>query len=78
MGERELALSMLEYALRGLGLREAEARLIVRTLRSPGVVTGKGDEGDALRRAVPELRPHRVGNGDYLEEQPRPVAEIPE
>ncbi len=78
MGERELALGMLEYALRGLGLREAEARLIVRTLRSPGVVTGKGNEGDALRRAVPELRPHRVGDEDYPEEKPRPLAEIPE
>ena len=76
MGERELALGMLEYALRGLGLREAEAALLVRTLR--GVTGGRADEADELRRHAPELRPHQPEDRDAPGERPRAVAEVPE
>ena len=75
MAERELALGMVEYALRALGLREAEAALLVRTLR--GTTGGKAEEEDELRRHAPELRPHRPESGNAPGERPRPVAEVP-
>jgi hypothetical protein len=34
MGERELALSMMNYALRSLGLSETRARVVVRDFRT--------------------------------------------
>jgi monovalent cation:H+ antiporter-2, CPA2 family len=76
MGERELALGMVEYALRALGRREAEAALLVRTLR--GVTGGRADEADELRRHAPELRPHQPEDRDAPGERPRAVAEVPE
>jgi monovalent cation:H+ antiporter-2, CPA2 family len=76
MGERELALGMVEYALRALGLREGEAALLVRTLR--GVPGGRADEAGELRRRAPELRPHRPEDGSAPEGRPRAVAEMPE
>jgi monovalent cation:H+ antiporter-2, CPA2 family len=44
MGERELALSMMNYALRSLGLSETRARLVVQGFRTiiPGVRSRKG------------------------------------
>ena len=43
MGERELALGLLDYALRSLGTPEDKARLIVQSLRTRG-------EGGAFER----------------------------
>ena len=60
VGEREIALAMLDYALRGLGLREVEARLVVQAFRASGDATMRpGDDGPP-RRPVPELRPRRA------------------
>ena len=59
MGERELALGLVDYAFSSLGLSEEKAYSVVRTLRK----TGKG--GVFERRhspdpsGAPELRPHR-------------------
>jgi monovalent cation:H+ antiporter-2, CPA2 family len=57
MGERELALAMADYALRRLGTREAEARLLIQAARAylPGAGPGAA-EGPA--RPAPEFRPH--------------------
>jgi monovalent cation:H+ antiporter-2, CPA2 family len=58
MGERELALGMMDYALRSFGLTEDKARLVVQGIRTAG-------EGGAFERRpdpeparAPELRPH--------------------
>jgi CPA2 family monovalent cation:H+ antiporter-2 len=57
MAERELALGMMGYALRSLGLSEGEARLFVQSSRrfdDAGMVPqAEAHEG------APELRPHR-------------------
>lgn len=63
MGERELALGLIDYALRSLGISDAKARLIVQGVRTSG-------EGGAFERrpeaelpcGAPELRPHRGGD----------------
>ena len=75
MGERELALGLMDYALRSLGLREAEVRSIVQTVRASG-------EGGAFdRRAdvepehgAPELRPHRADEDEAAAVDPTPVS----
>lgn len=57
MGERELALGMMGYALRSLGLSEGEARMFVQSARrfdDAGMVP----QAEAYERA-PELRPHQ-------------------
>jgi monovalent cation:H+ antiporter-2, CPA2 family len=57
MAERELALGMMGYALRSLGLSEGEARLFVQSARrfdDAGMVP----QAEAYERA-PELRPHQ-------------------
>jgi monovalent cation:H+ antiporter-2, CPA2 family len=60
VGEREIALAMLDYTLRGLDFREAEARLVVQAFRASGDATMRpGDDGPP-RRPVPELRRHRA------------------
>lgn len=58
MGERELAYAMLDYALRSLGLREAEARLMLQAYRTLGDAR-RGVEEARPPRGAPELRPHR-------------------
>jgi CPA2 family monovalent cation:H+ antiporter-2 len=70
LGERELALGMLEYGLRALGLREAEAALVVRALRAPGSAVGTAKGNGELRHRVPELRLHGSRDGDAPGEQP--------
>jgi CPA2 family monovalent cation:H+ antiporter-2 len=61
VAERETALAMLDFALRGLGFREAEARLVVQAFRASGDATTRpGDDDAQPRRPVPELRPHRA------------------
>jgi monovalent cation:H+ antiporter-2, CPA2 family len=59
MGERELAFGMLDYALRSLGLREAEARLMLQAYRTLGDVRARPEEDGRPARGAPELRPHR-------------------
>jgi monovalent cation:H+ antiporter-2, CPA2 family len=60
VGEREIALAMLDYTLRGLDFREVEARLVVQAFRASGDTTMRpGDDGPP-RRPVPELRRHRA------------------
>ncbi len=55
MGERELALGMMQYALRSLGIREGDARIFVDTCRSESqVAASKHPEEGA-----PELQPRR-------------------
>jgi monovalent cation:H+ antiporter-2, CPA2 family len=58
MGERELALGMMSYALKSFGVTEDKARLLVQGIRTAG-------EGGAFERRpepeparAPELRPH--------------------
>jgi CPA2 family monovalent cation:H+ antiporter-2 len=58
MGERELALGMMDYALRSLGLREAEARLMVRAFRTSGDARTFERDDEGRQRAAPELRQH--------------------
>ncbi|MFO1075138.1 MAG: YbaL family putative K(+) efflux transporter [Geminicoccaceae bacterium] len=56
VAERELALGMMAYALRSLGLREGETRLYVQSWRKfddGGTATAEPEQG------APELRPHR-------------------
>jgi CPA2 family monovalent cation:H+ antiporter-2 len=59
MGERELALGLMEYALRSLGLSAEKSRLVVQDAR----VSGEGGvyerRPELPPRAAPELRPHR-------------------
>jgi CPA2 family monovalent cation:H+ antiporter-2 len=59
MGERELALGLVDYAIRSLGLSEEKANSVVRTMRK----TGEGGAFDRRRAldptGAPELRPHR-------------------
>ncbi len=59
MGERELALAMLDYILRGLGLREAEARLMLQAYRTFGDANRRPEDEARPPRAAPELRPRR-------------------
>ncbi|MDQ4062227.1 MAG: Kef family K(+) transporter [Pseudomonadota bacterium] len=59
--EQELALGMLGYALRSMGLSESEARMFVQSAR-------KYDDAGMLQEtpphdSAPELRPHRVSDG---------------
>ena len=59
--EQELALGMLGYALRSMGLTESEARMFVQSAR-------KYDDAGMLQEApphdgAPELRPHRASDG---------------
>ena len=59
VGELEIGLAMLDYALRSLGFREAEGRLVVQAFRASGdAMMRPGDDGPP-RRPMPELRPHR-------------------
>ena len=59
MGERELALGLVDYAFRSLGLSEEKAYSVVRNLRK----TGKGGAFERRRAldpfGAPELQPHR-------------------
>ena len=55
MAERELALGMMGYALRSLGVKEGEARIFVDTSRAESQVA-PSTEPDL---GAPELRPHR-------------------
>jgi CPA2 family monovalent cation:H+ antiporter-2 len=59
VGERELALGLMEYALRSLGTPAENAHLVVQNLR----VSGEGGvyerRPDAPSRTAPELRTHR-------------------
>ena len=59
MGERELALGLIDYAFRSLGLSDERAYSVVRNLRK----TGKGGAFDRRRAldpsGVPELQRHR-------------------
>ena len=57
MAERELALGMMTYALRSLGVREGEARLFVDSSRSES----KGVAATEPDQPVPELRQRREG-----------------
>ena len=69
MGRRELALGLLDHALRSLGQPEDEARRTVQRVR------GSGDGGAFDRRSdvkpahgVPELQPHRsAGDGSVAD-----------
>jgi monovalent cation:H+ antiporter-2, CPA2 family len=58
MGERELALSMMGYALRSLGLPEAKARLVVQNFRASSEASDRKTE-PVQGQPAPELRPHR-------------------
>jgi CPA2 family monovalent cation:H+ antiporter-2 len=60
VGEREIALAMLDYTLRGLDFREAEARLVLQAFRASGDATMRPGDDAEPRRRVPELRPHRA------------------
>ncbi|MFZ1427123.1 MAG: YbaL family putative K(+) efflux transporter [Geminicoccaceae bacterium] len=62
--ERELALTMTNYALRSLGLSDGQARLYVQASRDP--------EGKMARDRAPELRPRRN------EDDPEPAADRPD
>jgi CPA2 family monovalent cation:H+ antiporter-2 len=59
MGERELALGLMDYAFRSLGLSEEKAYSVMRSMRE----TGKGGAFERRRlldpSGAPELRPHR-------------------
>jgi CPA2 family monovalent cation:H+ antiporter-2 len=60
MGERELALGLMDFALRSLGISEEKARLVVQAARvtgDGGVYERRPDEEPA--RGAPELRLHR-------------------
>jgi CPA2 family monovalent cation:H+ antiporter-2 len=66
VAERELALGMMGYALRSLGLSEGQARLFVQSARrfdDAGVSRSVGARGGA-----PELRPRRVHAKEVEEE----------
>jgi CPA2 family monovalent cation:H+ antiporter-2 len=58
MGARELALGLMDYALRSLGVPEDKAHIVVQQMRRSG-------EGGAFERrpepvrGAPELRPHQ-------------------
>jgi monovalent cation:H+ antiporter-2, CPA2 family len=64
MGARELALGLMDYALRSLGMAEEKARAIVQDCRASG-------EGGAFERrpglespnGAPELRPRHDETG---------------
>lgn len=79
LGERELALGMLDYALRRLGLREAEARLLLQAYRAPGDAARPPDADDPSPSHVPELRPHRGedDDADYAAPLDEPVHHVP-
>ncbi len=67
LAERELALGMMGYSLRSLGLSEGEARLFVQSSR-------KYDDAGMLRDTaphdvVPELRPHQIGGEEEPDRQ---------
>ena len=55
MAERELALGMMTYALRSLGVREGEVRLFVDSSRSENQIAAAPPAG----QSVPELRQRR-------------------
>ena len=57
LAERELALGMMAYALRCLGLREGETRLYVQSWRK--FDDGGAEKGGEPDQGAPELRPHR-------------------
>ena len=52
MGERELALGMMGYALRSLGLHEDKVRMIVQRFRVSGD-EGNGSRAHAARHRTP-------------------------
>ena len=64
MGARELALGLLDYALRTLGVPEDKARLIVQGVRTSGEggAFERRPEPEPAPRRAPELRPHRDGD----------------
>jgi hypothetical protein len=51
MGEREIALRMLDYAFRSLGFSQEKARALAQDVRS-------GGEGGAFERRAHSLPPH--------------------
>jgi monovalent cation:H+ antiporter-2, CPA2 family len=59
MGERELALGLLDYAFRSLGLSDEKAYSVARSMRK----SGKGGAPERRRAldpsGAPELQPHR-------------------
>lgn len=57
MGERELALNLMEYALCSLGVPEGRARLVVQDVRVSGEGGAFERRSDARLPHVPELRP---------------------
>jgi CPA2 family monovalent cation:H+ antiporter-2 len=61
MGEQELALGLVDYAFRSLGLSEERVYSVVRNMRK----TGKGSAFERRRAldqfGAPELQPHRDG-----------------
>lgn len=59
MGERELALGLMEFALRSLGATEDNARLIVQSARLTGDGSAFERRPDEPGRGAPELQPHR-------------------
>ena len=58
MGERELALSLMDYALQSLGASVDKARQVVQSLRVSGASEDYG-QPEAPGRGSPELRPYR-------------------
>ena len=60
MGERELALGLLTYALRSLGTEEETAQLAVQQVRVSGDGGVFARRADEPGRGAPELRHHRV------------------
>ncbi len=63
LAESELALAMMGYALRSLGLSAGQAQLFVQGARGT-------DEGGMTRGRAPELRPHRHASDVDTPEQP--------
>jgi CPA2 family monovalent cation:H+ antiporter-2 len=64
MGERELAFSLIGYALRSLGVAEDKARRIVQNIRVSGEGAAFDRRPDAPSRGAPELHQHREGHDD--------------
>lgn len=60
MGERELALGLMDYALRSLGASEDKARHVVQGVRVSGEGGAYERRPDEPSRGAPELRQHRA------------------
>ena len=59
MGERELALGLMEHALRSLGTPAEKAHLLVQNARMSGEGAARDHQRDAPARSTPELRARR-------------------